>query len=226
MGSIKLGNTSISSIYLGSTEIKKVYCGSTLIWQKAAPQPTIPLSCDLNNNELDASISDNHSTIITSNSTWTATVSNTSWIIISSTDSSYTTSCSGSNGDTLYIKTTTNTNSSSRNGSITITCDTESITISVYQSANTSGSVFRFDPTYLNFVGSGSETIRVYCAKSWTASSSNNKIRISPSSGSSGWTTMTVRNMYVDNNEHNETITFTNSSSEVGTFSVQCTPSI
>ena len=44
MGSIKFGNTSVSSFYYGSTPIKSIYYGSTLVWGTPAPVENLELS--------------------------------------------------------------------------------------------------------------------------------------------------------------------------------------
>lgn len=125
------------------------------------------------------------SVIITSNFTW-ETINTPSWITLSKT--------SGSSGTTsVTVTAAASTSTSSRTGTITLGNSSKSVSISVSQSAATVSNEISASETSLSFIADGeSKSVSVTSNFAWETVSKPSWIIISPSSGSSGTTSLII----------------------------------
>lgn len=125
------------------------------------------------------------SVTITSNFNW-ETINTPSWITLSKT--------SGSSGTTsVTVTAAASTSTSSRTGTITLGNSSKSVSISVSQSAASVSNEISASVTSLSFSAAGeSKSISVTSNFAWETISKPSWITISPSSGSSGTTSLTI----------------------------------
>ena len=124
----------------------------------------------------------NKTITVTSSGPWTAMVPDNqkSWITLSRT--------SGTNGTSFSVTVKANTSSANRTGSITFTCGTSKATFTVAQIANIislSGSSGNISSITFPYQG-GNTSVTVNCSGAWTATTNQNWITLSKTSGNNG----------------------------------------
>lgn len=116
--------------------------------------------------------------VTTNQTSWSAS-SNQSWLTISPS--------SGGDGATMTVSTSANTSSSSRSGVVTVTAGSASATLSVTQAAGAQTAVSVSIPSWSVWAGAVSTGVVVTTSQgSWSASSNQSWLTVSPSSGANG----------------------------------------
>ncbi|MCL2786972.1 MAG: hypothetical protein FWD59_00485 [Micrococcales bacterium] len=118
--------------------------------------------------------------VTTNQASWSAS-SNQSWLSVSP--------ASGADGGTMTVSTSANTSSTSRSGTVTVTAGGASATLSVVQAGGAPATVSVSIPSWSVWTGVASTGVLVTTNQaSWTASSNQSWLTVSPSSGASGAT--------------------------------------
>lgn len=157
---------------------------------------------------------------LTSNQFWTAS-SSVSWLTLSNT--------SGTGDASVSITAQANTSTYNRSGIVTFTAGVKTYTVTISQDGV--ATYFEVTPTSLSFTSSGgSKSVSVMSNQPWTTSTNDDWITVSPSSGTSANTNITIKasnnsgvsrsgTVTISNETNSTTITVSQDAGNDGVFS-------